>query len=60
MIESARRQAIDVLLDHWVGEWLERPSPALGGAKPADFMDTMEGQGLVTRLLLQSQVGVFA
>lgn len=44
----------------WLGEWLERPSPALGGARPADFMDTMEGQGLVTRLLLQSQAGVFA
>lgn len=45
---------------HWVGEWLEQPLPALGGARPADFMDTMEGQGLVSRLLRQSQAGVFA
>jgi putative toxin-antitoxin system antitoxin component (TIGR02293 family) len=46
--------------DRWVGEWLERPLPALGGAKPADFMDTMEGQELVSRLLAQSQSGAYA
>jgi putative toxin-antitoxin system antitoxin component (TIGR02293 family) len=46
--------------NRWVGEWLERPLPALGGAKPADFMDTMEGQELVARLLAQSQSGAYA
>jgi len=44
----------------WVGEWLDRPLPALGGAKPADFMDTMEGQRLITQLLAQSQSGAYA
>lgn len=44
----------------WVGQWLDRPVPALGGAKPADFMDTLQGQALVSRLLAQSQAGVFA
>lgn len=44
----------------WVGEWLERPIAALGGAKPADFMDTMTGQTLVSNLLVQVQAGVFA
>ncbi|HNA28186.1 MAG TPA: DUF2384 domain-containing protein [Nitrospira sp.] len=44
----------------WVGDWLEQPIPALGGAKPADYMDTIEGQELVSRLLVQSQAGVFA
>lgn len=44
----------------WVGEWLERPVPALGGAKPADFMGTMKGQTLVSGLLVQSVAGVFA
>ncbi|WP_161493246.1 antitoxin Xre/MbcA/ParS toxin-binding domain-containing protein [Zoogloea sp. LCSB751] len=43
----------------WVGEWLERPLAALGGAKPADFMDTMTGQTLVSSLLVQVQAGVF-
>jgi putative toxin-antitoxin system antitoxin component (TIGR02293 family) len=44
----------------WIGEWLERPLPALGGAKPADFMDTMQGQELVARLLAQAQSGAYA
>ena len=44
----------------WVGQWLDRPVPALGGAKPADFMDTLQGQEMVSRLLTQSQAGVFA
>ncbi|MBS0370578.1 MAG: DUF2384 domain-containing protein [Proteobacteria bacterium] len=44
----------------WVGDWLEQPIPALGGAKPADYMDTIEGQELVSRLLVQSQAGVFS
>lgn len=46
--------------DRWVGEWLERPLPVLGGAKPADFMDTMQGQELISRLLAQSQSGAYA
>lgn len=44
----------------WVGEWLERPVPALGGAKPSDYMDTTTGQRLISNLLVQSQLGVFA
>ena len=39
--------------------WLERPLPALGGAKPSAYMDTMTGQKLVSNLLVQSQLGVF-
>lgn len=44
----------------WVGEWLDRPIPALGGARPSDYMDTITGQMLVSKLLMQSQTGVFA
>lgn len=44
----------------WVGEWLEWPAPALGGDRPADYMDTLTGQELVSHLIIQSQVGVFA
>lgn len=39
----------------WVGEWLEQPLPALGGAKPSAYMDTMTGQKLVSNLLVQSE-----
>jgi putative toxin-antitoxin system antitoxin component (TIGR02293 family) len=44
----------------WIGEWLERPLPALGGAEPAEYMDTMEGQQLISRLLAQAQSGAYA
>jgi putative toxin-antitoxin system antitoxin component (TIGR02293 family) len=44
----------------WIGDWLESPLPALGGAKPADYMDTMEGQEMVSSLLAQAQSGAYA
>jgi putative toxin-antitoxin system antitoxin component (TIGR02293 family) len=56
--QSGNPQGFDA--ERWVGVWLESPLPALGGAKPADFMDTMEGQDLVSRLLAQSQSGAYA
>jgi putative toxin-antitoxin system antitoxin component (TIGR02293 family) len=44
----------------WVGEWLQRPLPALAGKRPAEFMDTMAGQDLISKLLAQSQSGAYA
>lgn len=43
----------------WVGEWLEQPVAALEGGRPADYMETLTGQTLVSSLLIQSQAGVF-
>lgn len=43
----------------WVGEWLERPLPALDGRKPTDYMDTAAGQALVSQLLGQVQSGAY-
>lgn len=45
---------------HWVANWLEQPAPALNNAKPADFMDTIEGQELVASLLSKMQSGAYA
>jgi len=45
---------------HWVAEWLAKPLPALGGATPASYMDTFEGQKLVSELLSMSQSGAYA
>lgn len=59
MVE-ATETAPDFNACRWVGQWLDHPIPALGGAKPADFMDTLQGQALVSRLLAQAQAGVFA
>ncbi len=45
--------------NEWLGEWLERPIPALGGAKPSEYMETLEGQEILSTLLAQSQSGVY-
>lgn len=44
----------------WLSTWLRDPLPALGGARPLDFLDTMEGQAIVSRLLAQMQSGAYA
>jgi len=44
----------------WVARWLREPLPALGGSKPMDLLDTMEGQALVSRSLAQMQSGAYA
>lgn len=44
----------------WVSDWLSKPLPALGGATPASYMDTFEGQKLVTELLSMTQSGAYA
>jgi putative toxin-antitoxin system antitoxin component (TIGR02293 family) len=35
----------------WVVNWLEKPLPALGGRRPAEFMSTRSGQTLVDDML---------
>lgn len=44
----------------WTALWLERPLPALGGRKPAELMDTAEGQQLVASLVARMQSGAYA
>jgi putative toxin-antitoxin system antitoxin component (TIGR02293 family) len=44
----------------WVAEWLEQPLPALGGRRPAELMDTPEGQNLVSNLVARLQTGAYA
>lgn len=57
LIESGHDEKFDA--SRWLGAWLERPIPALGGSKPADYMDTIEGQEFISRLLAQSQSGAY-
>lgn len=45
---------------HWVARWLEEPLPALGGRRPAELMDTFEGQAIVSDLLARAQSGAYA
>jgi hypothetical protein len=58
MIEqSGNPKNFDVL--SWLTDWMNRPLPALGGAKPRSYMVTPEGRQLVRTLLLCSQSGAF-
>jgi len=38
---------------------MEEPLPALDGKKPSDYMDTVEGQELISNLISRMQSGVF-
>lgn len=43
----------------WVSDWLTRPLSALGGETPGSYMDTYEGQKLITDLIATSQSGAY-
>ncbi|CAH2605767.1 Prs ADP-ribosylating antitoxin (plasmid) [Rhodovastum atsumiense] len=44
----------------WLSRWLTEPLPSLGGIRPVDLMDTMEGQAVVATALAQIQAGAYA
>ena len=44
----------------WVARWLEQPLPALGGQRPAELMDTPEGQGLVSQLVARMHSAAYS
>jgi len=44
----------------WFSQWIAQPLPALGGRKPAEFLDTSDGREAVSALLAQMQSGAYA
>jgi putative toxin-antitoxin system antitoxin component (TIGR02293 family) len=44
----------------WLSGWLRQPLPALGGNRPIELLDTMEGQAVVSQALAQMQSGAYA
>jgi putative toxin-antitoxin system antitoxin component (TIGR02293 family) len=56
--ESGNPEGFDAAA--WMSRWLNDPVPALGGARPIDLMDTMEGQALVSTTLAQLQSAAYA
>jgi putative toxin-antitoxin system antitoxin component (TIGR02293 family) len=56
--ESGEAEGFDAAA--WMSRWLREPVPALGGARPIDLMDTMEGQALVATTLSQIESGAYA
>lgn len=55
--QSGRPEGFDAA--EWTARWLDRCIPALGGMRPAELMDTAEGQGLVSTLLARAQAGSY-
>lgn len=43
----------------WVGRWIDRPLPALGGQRPAELMDTPDGRALVSNIVACMQSGTY-
>ena len=43
----------------WLGQWIERPQPALGGRKPAELIGTPTGVAMVSRLLGAVESGAY-
>ena len=43
----------------WLAQWLEEPLPTLGGQRPAELVDTSEGQAFVSSLLARMQSGAY-
>ena len=56
--ESGDPEGFDAL--GWLSDWLREPLPALGGNRPIGFLDTMEGQAVVSQALAQMQSGAYA
>jgi putative toxin-antitoxin system antitoxin component (TIGR02293 family) len=56
---STAPEAKDFDSAKWLGQWLERSQPALGGRKPADLIDTPTGLEMVARLLGAIESGAY-
>ncbi len=55
--ESGDGSAFDACA--WMARWMTDQLRALGGVRPIDLVDTMEGQALISNVLAQSQSGVY-
>ncbi len=44
----------------WTLHWVRAPVPALGGAKPLEWMKSAEGRALVESVVLRMQSGAYS
>lgn len=56
---STADEAKDFDVAKWLGQWVERPQPALGGHKPADLISTPTGLDMVTKVLGAIESGAY-
>jgi putative toxin-antitoxin system antitoxin component (TIGR02293 family) len=59
IVENSTADVKDFDVSKWLGRWLERPQPSLGGKRPAEFLDTPTGLEVVSRLLGAVESGVY-
>lgn len=57
--DSTSKEAKNFDTARWLGQWIERPQPTLGGHKPADYLDTPTGQDIVAKLLGAMRSGAY-
>lgn len=57
--ESTASQAENFDTVKWLGQWIVRPQAALGGAKPAELLDTTTGITLVAKVLGAIRSGAY-
>jgi len=56
---STAPEAKDFDTARWLGQWLEKPQPALGGRRPSELIDTPTGLDVVARLLGAIESGAY-
>jgi uncharacterized protein (DUF2384 family) len=56
--ESGDPTGFDAL--EWTRDWLHASVPALGGARPIEYMGTPDGRALIESLILQIQSGAYS
>lgn len=56
--DAAKAQDFDAAA--WLENWLSQPNPALGGELPSTYLDTREGQEILSTLIAQMQSGAYA
>jgi putative toxin-antitoxin system antitoxin component (TIGR02293 family) len=59
LAQSTSPLAQDFDAARWLGQWIERPQPALGGRKPAELIATPTGVEMVSRLLGAIESGAY-
>lgn len=57
--DSPAKEAKDFDASRWLGEWIEKSQPALGGKKPAELLDTPTGFEMVSNVLGAIQSGAY-
>lgn len=59
IVDNSTADVSDFDVGKWLGLWIERPQPALGGKRPAEFLDTPTGVEVVSRVLGAIESGAY-